>query len=175
MNRRIIVPVLALMAAGTIAVGAATVSAQTIDESGYLSIVTKIAEKFNLNQDEVRAVFDEEREVHHADMQQKMEDRLTAAVMAGELAEAQKQAILTKHEEMQTQRDANFEAVKNMTAEERRAAMQTKRTELQAWATAQGIDMKYLMMFGKGGHGGPGGFGGRMGEEPAASAEAVAE
>lgn len=175
MNRRIIVPVLALMAAGTIAVGAATVSAQTVDDSGYPSIVTKIAEKFNLNQAEVKAVFDEEREVHHADMQQKMEDRLTEAVKAGELTEAQKQAILTKQEEMQTEREANFEAMKNMTKEERQAAMEAKRTELQTWAESQGIDIKYLMMFDRGGHGGPGGFGGKMGDAPAATTEGVAE
>ncbi len=175
MNRRIIVPVLALMAAGTIAVGAATVSAQTVDESGYPSIVTKIAEKFNLNQDEVRAVFDEEREARQADMQQRMEDRLTEAVKAGELTEAQKQAILTKHEEMQAEREANFESMKSMTQEQRQAAMEAKRTELQTWAQSQGIDMKYLMMFGRGGHGGPGGFGGKMGYGLAASSEAETE
>lgn len=172
MNRRIIVPMLAVMAAGTIAVGAATVSARTVDESGYPSIVTKLAEEFNLNQDEVRAVFDEEREAHHADMQQKMEDRLTEAVTAGELTEAQKQAILTKHEEMQTKHEANFEAIRNMTQAERRAAMEAKRTELQTWAESQGIDMKYLMMFGRGGHGG---HHFNMEDESAASSEALAE
>jgi hypothetical protein len=79
---------------------------------------------------------------------------------------------------MQTEREANFEAMKNMTKEERQTAMEAKRTELQTWAESQGIDMKYLMMFGRGGHGGPGmrgDWGGKMGDAPAATIEAVAE
>ena len=162
MNKRIILPILAVVAAGTIAVGATTVSAQSADESSYPSIVTKIAEHFNLNQDEVKAVFDETRGEHQADMEQKMEDRLTASVTAGELTEAQKQAIMQKHEEMQAEREANFDSWKNMTQEERRTAMETRHAEMEAWASEQGIDVSLLLPEGGEGRG-PGGRGGMMG------------
>lgn len=152
-KKRLIVPILAVVAASTIAVGAATVSAQTADESGYPSIVSKIAERFSLNQDEVQSVFDEERAERHADMQQKFEDRLTEAVSNGDLTEEQKQAILQKHEELQADREANFENFKDMTPEERRAAMQSRHTELETWANENGIDMQYLMPFGGEGRG----------------------
>jgi hypothetical protein len=150
---------------GAVAFGASSVSAQSAD-GAYPSIITKIAERFSLNQDEVKAVFDEERASHQAEMQQQNEEMLTAAVAAGELTEEQKQAILAKHAEMKTARDAQMESMQSLTQEERQAAMvskrserETQRAELEAWAEAQGIDMKYSLMGGNRGHSGMGGPG----------------
>lgn len=161
MNKKIIVPVIAAaVALGTVAFGARSVSAQST-EGAYPSIITKIAERFNLNQDEVKAIFDEERATREVEMQQKIEEQLTAAVAAGELTESQKQAILVKQSEMKTEREAEMKSMQSLTDEERKAAMEskksemeTKRAELKAWAEGQGIDMKYLHIGGHRGYGG---------------------
>lgn len=167
MNRRnIIVPVLAVVTAGAVALGASQVSAQETTD-GYPSIVAKIAERFNLNQDDVKAVFDEEKTEMMEEMKARNEERLAEAVAAGEITEEQKQLILDKQAELHAKRQSERADMQSLTEEERKAAMQAKRdemdsrrTELETWAQENGIDMKYLMMGGRRGHGfgGPGRF-----------------
>lgn len=172
MKKSFIVPVVAIVTAGVLVAGATKVFAQSSDTAGgYTSIVQKIAQKFNLNQADVQAVFDQDRQEHEAQMEQNFEKKLTDAVSAGELTDSQKQAIIEKRKELQAQRQSEMESFKNMTEEQRQATMEAKkadmekqRTDLEAWAKEQGIDMKYLM--GRG-HGGPGGFGHHFGRQSA--------
>ncbi|MDQ5950760.1 MAG: hypothetical protein QG639_36 [Patescibacteria group bacterium] len=188
MNKKIIVPVLTAAMVGAAAFGVSKASAQATDD-GSLSIVERLATRFNLNQDEVKAVFEEEHAEREAEMQQRIEDRLDEAVAAGELTEAQKLLILDKHEELRADMElkmgyewSNFGS---MTEEERQAAMEAKReemethrAELEAWAAANGIDMKHLMVMGKfHGGGGPGHFKIKFSEDGATAdvTETVAE
>ena len=108
--------------------GAGTVSAAT-DTSGD-NLVSKIARKFNLSEKDVQTVFDEDRQVHEADMQAKLSDRLQAAVDDGDITAEQKTLIENK-----------LAAV--------REAMEAERDSLESWAEAQGIDLQYLMMHGR--------------------------
>ncbi len=132
-------------------IGAGTVAAQTETTT---SLADKIATKFNVNKDDVQQVIDQDHQERHAKMEKRLEERLQAAVDAGKLTADQKAKILTKHEEMEKEREANREAMKDKTPEERRAAMEQKRTELEQWAKDNGIPTEYLMR-------GPGG--GKMG------------
>lgn len=132
-------------------IGAGTVAAQTATQT---SLADKIATKFNVNKDDVQQVIDQDHQERHAEMEQRMEERLQAAVDAGKLTSDQKAKILAKHDEMEKEREANREAMENKTPEERRAAIEQKRTELEQWAKDNGIPTEYLMR-------GPGG--GKMG------------
>jgi len=117
------------------------------------SLAQKIAEQFNLNQDEVTAVFEEHREENREQrMNQKGErlnNRLNQVVADGKITEDQKNAIIAKKEEMR----ASHEKYENLSKEEVRIKREEHREEFKQWAEENGIDLGLL---GKGpgmGHG----------------------
>lgn len=129
----------------------------------HSSLVEKIASTFGLNTSDVQAVFDQERTERRKEMQKKYEEQLTQYVSEGKITEQQKQLILDKHQEMQAQHQAKRESLQNMTDSERKAAIAANRanreeqkTELEQWANQNGIDMQYILGFGKRGGKGPG-------------------
>lgn len=121
-------------------------------------VATKLAERFNLNADDVSAFFQEQQTARQADMEAKFEERLNQAVADGKITSEQKDAILAKHQEMQTNREANLEEFKNMTQEEHRAQMEAQRAEMQQWAKDNGLQ-DFRMLGGLMGDGGRGMFG----------------
>jgi len=130
------------------------------------SLVQKIADKFGLKKEDVQAVFDQDRSDRQAEMETKKLAELDQLVKDGKITEAQKQLIINKQKERETNRQTEMQTMQGKTDEERKAAfeanktkMQTERKALEDWATQNGIDVKYLMG-GFGGHGGPGGPGG---------------
>lgn len=86
-------------AAGAVALLAAGRNVYAAD-TGFATIVTRIAERFNLNQSDVQKVFDDARAEKRSTMRKNLESRLTTAVSEGTITEAQKQAILTKFDQM---------------------------------------------------------------------------
>ena len=128
------------------------VLAQAKEEGAAQSLAQKLAEKFGLNKDQVlQVVTDHHKAVQterHAEMKMKMEERLTKLVADGKLTEAQKQLILTKQIELHTAREAEMQALKDKTPEERKAAMEKHRSELEALAKANNIDLQYVAPFG---------------------------
>jgi len=111
------------------------------DESQRNTIVTKLAQKFNLNESEVEAVFQSVRDERQVEMQQQREKRLNDAVNDRVITDAQKNAILTKMQEHQEERGQN-------------------RQEMQNWFEEQGIDQTKLRDYlGFGGHGSRKGIG----------------
>lgn len=142
MKKGLIIPVLGLALLGFVAFG--TVRAYAENESGgYPPIIQKLVERFGLNEEEVKTVFDEVRTERQQEMQQSREERLNQAVSDGIITEEQKQALQNKWEEMRTER-------------------QQHREEMQAWFEEQGIDHEALMQYGGFGHRGFGRMG-RMG------------
>lgn len=118
------------------------------------SLVQKIASKFNLNQADVQKVFDEDRSARETEREQKQAERLQKLVDDGTITATQKTAIEAKIKELKSEREANKDEMKNLSAEERKAKMDTKKTELEAWAKEQGIDLSKLQgIFMGGGHG----------------------
>ncbi len=102
--------------------------------SGPAALIQKLAEKFNLNQDEVKAVFDEERQSRETERETERSERLQQAVDDGDITAEQKAAIEAKQKEL-------------------KAAMDTERQALESWAIDNDIDAKYLMMSGPRGGG----------------------
>lgn len=167
MNKKLLLPLITLAIIGVGLVTSTKVFAQNTTMTNHLSnLVDKIAAKFNLNKADVQAVFYQDRKEHQAEMEAKYEERLSQYVTDGKITEAQKALILAKHKELKASRQENRPDLKNMTEEERKAAMEANKTKmdeerkaLEDWATQNGIDIKYLMGgFGMGRHGGgPGG------------------
>lgn len=113
------------------------VQAEGIDEN-YPPIIQNLAERFNLNIDEVKGFFDENRG-------ERMQERL---VEAG-VTEEQIEALQAKKEELREE----CGSLKDLSREERWAKMQERREEMKDWAEENGIDLSVL-----------GGFGGRPGK-----------
>jgi len=124
---------------------ASMASAQSTTTS--TSLVDKIATKFNLNKSDVKAVFEEDRAAHEAERAAEMSTRLQSLVDKGTITADQKAKIEAKQKELQTTRD-------------------TKRTELEKWASDNGIDMKYV-------HAGRGH--GPMGEDSATTLQSLVD
>lgn len=146
-------------------VSAATSTSSSSDPAS--SLIDKLASKFNLNKDEVKAVFDEDRTAREAEHQKQVEDELSQAVTDGKLTSDQRDKILAKIKENKADMEANRDSMKDKTDAERKAAMDAKRTELETWAKNNNIPTEYLRLLGPGGHHGPGGPGGS--DAPAAN------
>jgi HD superfamily phosphohydrolase len=136
------------------ATGIGVASAATDSPSaglGTSSLIDRVAEKFNLNKEEVKTVFEEEHAERKAEMQQRQEERLDQAVADGKLTEEQKQKILAKLAEVRVQHEAAFESMKDKTPEERKALKQELHGELEdlrAWAEENDIPEEYLRLVG---------------------------
>lgn len=101
----------------------------------HTSLVSKIAQKFNLKEADVEAVFEAVRDEKQEEMKSQREEKLSQAVKDGVLTEAQKATLLSKMEEHIGERREN-------------------REEMQNWYKNEGIDetklREYMKPEGKG-------------------------
>jgi polyhydroxyalkanoate synthesis regulator phasin len=133
-------PVLLALTAGVIGLagaGATAWAATTDNTNKYPVIVDKLAEKFNLNRDEVKKVFDEQKKLKHEQRQQKIENYLGKKVKDGTITQGQKDKILAKLKELRQQLKEN--------KHERRANHQKIHDELKQWAANNGINLNLLL------------------------------
>lgn len=160
-------PLLIAGIATTIAV-ASVAGASAANNSGNTNprdnLINKIAKKFNLKPAEVKAVFEQEHSERQAKADQNVETKLTQLVKDGKITEDQKSAILAKRAELKKDMEANRDSMKDKTPAERKALMDQKKADLEAWAKDNNIPTEYIhFVFGHvpGGHGqrGPGGRG----------------
>ncbi len=125
------------------------------DGSDYPPLVQKLAERFNLNVDEVREVFNEAHKERHQKMQAHLEERLNQVVSKGKITEEQKEAILAKKAEIQDK----HKEMRDLSPKERWATMKKHREEMKAWAKENNIGLKRFLKHRPkrhhGGHFGP--------------------
>ncbi|MBP7876114.1 hypothetical protein KA012_03930 [Candidatus Woesebacteria bacterium] len=163
MKKQMLAATIGVLTVGALLAGTTSVFAQDT-ANGRQSLVQRVASRFSLSESDVQSVFNEDRQERQQDMEAQLETRLNQAVTDGKLTDAQKQLILTKHQELQTQREADQADQSSKTPTERRAAMESRRTELENWATENNIDPSF-MAEGQGGKMGMGGgHRGGMGE-----------
>lgn len=142
MKQYITVSVIAIAVVGAGLFGVSHVSAQ--DADSHDTLVQKIAQKFNLNQEEVKAVFDEHRTERVKIKHEKMDERLNQLVSEGEITEEQKVLIQNKLNEQHAKLKANMESLKDVSREERREAFQKEHEALRAWAMENNIDLSLV-------------------------------
>jgi hypothetical protein len=103
--------------------GASAVFAQ--NQAGSDTLIDKIAQKFNLNKDDVKSVFEEERSVRLVERQAAITEKLDQAVKDGEITTAQETLIENKLKEIQTSHESQRQA-------------------LETWAKQNNIDTQYI-------------------------------
>jgi AraC-like DNA-binding protein len=132
MKNKFVLPMVILTGALFVTFALTSASAQTPAGGPFQTIVQKLAQKFGLKESDVQSVFDQARTERVANMQKKLDDRLSQDVKDGKINEAQKQLIIAKLQELKTQRQENQQSLKD-------------------WASQNGIDIKYLFGgFGRG-------------------------
>ena len=109
-------------------------------ETEYPPMVQKLAERFNLDPEEVGSFFIGEIEQKREQMKLRFEEWLEKAVSEGKLTEEQKQAILTKRDELQGKR----EELKELSSEERWEAMKELKEEMKTWAEENDINLGWV-------------------------------
>lgn len=148
------IAVVALATVATLGVGGylASTAVNAADSTTRITIAEKIAEKFNLNQDEVEAVFTQDREERET-------SRLEHAVENGVITEDQVSAIEAKQEEFRA--DMDDLNAQELTTEERHDAVKALMDEYSTWAEENDIPVGMVAGGPKGQHSQ---MGGRMGQ-----------
>ncbi|MBI2103450.1 hypothetical protein HYT59_00430 [Candidatus Woesebacteria bacterium] len=150
-KKRLLLPTIVVVSILMVGVlTASLVSAQ--DSSAYPTIIERLSDRFGLNKDDVKEVFEEVRDEHKAEMYANWAERLDDLVADGKITSDQKQAILDKHEEFENK----MEEIRNqsLTFDERKQKLQALHEEFKNWAESQGIDLSLIGPFGKGFKGG---------------------
>lgn len=105
------------------------------DNPVHQTLISRLAQKFNLKESDVEAVFTAVRDERQAQMHQERQERLNQSVKDGVISSSQKDALLAKMQEHMGERQQN-------------------RSEMQSWFESQGIDQiklrEYLRPAGKG-------------------------
>jgi hypothetical protein len=143
-KKEFLLPAFALVAVGGTVLGVTQVFAQANTTGAYPPIVQALASKFNLDAGQVEAVFQQNRADNQAKAETRYEAFLAKAVTDGKISQAQSDLILAKHKELLANRQSQMATNKNLTPEQRKAAMQQSRTDLQNWAKANNVDISYL-------------------------------
>lgn len=141
------------IAAGSVA-GIGAASAHNSSGNRNDDLISKLAQKFGVEEGEVKAVFDEQHEAREAERDAKRTEHLQSLVDNGTLTAEQKTALEAKFEEMHVSREALRS--QDLSREEKRAKMQENRAALKAWAKEQGIDLSTIRPEGGEGQGGHG-------------------
>ena len=160
-STKIILPVAALTIAGGLYLTSNPVSAQT-DDASQSGIIARIAQRFNLNEDDVRAFAQEERDARKAAKQERRAAHLASLVEAGTLTQEQADELVAMKEayrENNTERPSQDEwqsmsdEEKDAFKEVRQAEKEAFKAEMEAWADAEGINLEDLKPEGRDGFG----------------------
>ena len=121
MNKKVLAAVLALGIIASVGYFGSSLVLADDENPVHQTLITRIAQKFNLKEADVEAVFEAVRDERQEEMKAKKEEKLSQAVSDGVITEAQKTAILAKMQEHMGERQQN-------------------REEMQSWFKEQGID-----------------------------------
>jgi len=154
MNKKAKMVIVTAFAAGALVMGATSTQAGWFGADNQTGLIDKLVSVFKLNKTDVEKVFTdyraENQKTRQAEMLMKITEKLSALVKDGKITEAQKNLILNKHKQLQTQRQADVEKWQSMTPAERMTEMAKRQTELEAWAKQNNIDISYVLGFGNG-------------------------
>jgi len=126
----------AVVAGSMLAVTAASAHSSTAQQTQRVS---ELSERFNLDETEVQAYFDEKKTEKQAEKAEARAERVAELVTAGTLTQEQADELATFKDGFK----AEITALKESGAErdEIKTAMEANRAEVKAWAEAQGIDL----------------------------------
>ncbi len=135
MNKKVLAAVLALGIIASVGYFGGSYVLADNENPMHQTLISRIAQKFNLRESDVEAVFEAVRDEKHEEMKSQRAERLTQAVKDGVITEAQKNALIAKMDEHIGEKRAN-------------------RAEMQKWFADNNIDetklRDYLRPAGKG-------------------------
>ncbi len=145
---------IALMGGATLGISSTFAASAENEGKPFGKLIEAIATRFNVSTEEVEAVFNEHKEEMMENREAMHEERLAKAVEEGKLTQEQADAIQAHHEEMKTFMDS----LKDMSEEERKAAMEQHREENKNWAENLNLPEDFTEMRRGGEHRGMGNF-----------------
>jgi len=118
------------------------ISADSLEDngSGHVLILERIAERFDLDIDEVADFIEELKEERRASMEERFEERLGRLVEDGKITSEQKEAILEKKEELEIFR----EKLEDMKVSQAREAIKEMKEELKDWTEENDLELKHF-------------------------------
>jgi hypothetical protein len=132
---------------GTATFAYAQTTGNTHNGNFFSNLITSIAQKFGLDQNQVQTVANQVKSQNQAQRQQNFQNRentrLDKLVQQGKITSAQEQQI--KDELAKLQSEYPISSFKGMTADQRKATMQKMQDEVNAWSTSTGISKQYLL------------------------------
>lgn len=113
MNKnKTIIKIFSLVLAGFLIFGATGASANWLG-MGCSNLISNLAKKLGIGEDKVQQAFNSIQSERQKEMRTLFEQNLIQAVKDGKINESQKQAILKKHDELQTKRIAERQEMQN--------------------------------------------------------------
>jgi hypothetical protein len=132
---------IALLGTGAVGVASTYAAEQGAERYGrFDTIVRAIADRFHVNEEDVLAVFEEEREQMREEAGERFKARVAEAIDDGVLTQAQADSLLAHREEMRE----FHESLKGMTKEERQNAVKEQSEKNQEWKKETGIPAEFL-------------------------------
>ncbi len=130
----------AIIAGSMLAVTAASAHMGSFNEEDHQEHISELSERFNLDESEVQAYFDEKREEHEAEREEERAEHIASLVENGTLTQEQSDELKNLHDGFREEIDSLKESEADR--EEVRTLMDEKRAEIEAWAEAEGIDLE---------------------------------
>lgn len=152
MTKKSVIAAAIVATLGMGAFGASSAFAASDTSEGHnpmQKLVTALATKFNLSESDVQAVFDEQRDVMQEKHQENAAEHLAKAVVDGKLTQTQADAISANMTTQQT----FFESLKDMTKDERQAAVKANAETQKAWAEENDLPKQFAPGHGPKGRG----------------------
>lgn len=157
MKKKIVISAFSLILIAALVFGAKAASAAQTPTNPFTNIIQKLAQKFGLKQSDVQQVFDDAQKERQLQAEKQYESMLSQAVKDGKLTQAQVDLILKKHKELISIRAEKQTNKPTLTPQQRKDAMQKEKDDLNAWASQNNVDVRYLFgglgMWGKRGWG----------------------
>lgn len=113
-------------------------------------LVDRLSTELNVDSAKVQGVFDSLKEEHKAERDAKHAEHIVSLVENGTLTQEQAGALSAKFDELQTAREALKD--QDLTHEEMREQMKEARSNFEAWAEEQGINLEDIRPEGQGEH-----------------------
>jgi hypothetical protein len=110
------------------------------DESDYPLIVEQLAEKLDLEPEEVFKAFEDINKERKEEFQKGFGHKLDGAVEEGYITKEQKDALVAKKEEVSEQ----LQQIKDLPPDERKEALKDIADDLKEWAEENDIQFKHL-------------------------------
>lgn len=133
-------------AVATVPAYAASTTAPSTHQSFLDGLIQMIAQKFGLDQNQVKSAVTDYANQQKQQRQQHMQDKekahLDSLVTKGTITSSQEQQILDEQNKLRS--EYNPQDFENLTAQERKQKMQQEQQEIQDWSKSTGIDAKYL-------------------------------